>query len=305
MGADQLPHLETFAKAAELSCFTAAARSLSLTQAAVSQRIQALERALGVPLFRRHGGRAFLTDAGRSLYGYAQRILALHAEARQAVTGQVRPAVGDLTLAASSVPGEHLLPAILPAFREKHPHVRVRVTVTDSRDVMDQVEHGKAHLGLVGGKADRPHLEFQPFACDEMVLVVAATHPLAGRKRASLRDLYAQPLILREAGSGSRWCLEEALAKAGKSAKDLHVVLEMGSNEAIKEAVRRGLGTAVVSSRVIEEEVAAGYLHGLRITGLPLKRDMYVVSDRRRVLPIPARLFVDYLAPAPDARPEA
>src|SRR5205823_1842210 len=96
MGADQLPHLETFAKAAELSCFTAAARSLSLTQAAVSQRIQALERSLGVPLFRRQGGRAFLTDAGRSLYGYAQRILALHAEARQVVTGQVRPAAGDL-----------------------------------------------------------------------------------------------------------------------------------------------------------------------------------------------------------------
>jgi DNA-binding transcriptional LysR family regulator len=112
-------------------------------------------------------------------------------------------------------------------------------------------------------------------------------------------------LILREAGSGSRWCLEEALAKAGKSAKNLRVVLEMGSNEAIKEAVRRGLGTAVLSSRVIEQEVADGHLQGLRIAGLPLKREMYVVTDRRRVLPIAARLFVDYLAPSPRARPDA
>jgi DNA-binding transcriptional LysR family regulator len=303
MIAGQLPHLETFAKAAELSCFTAAAKALSLTQAAVSQRVQALEQALGASLFQRRGGRVLLTDAGRRLYPYAQRILALHDEARQEITGSKIAVVGDLSVAASSVPGEHLLPAVLPAFRDKHPHIQVRVTVTDSGDVMDQVEHGKAHLGLVGGKADRTHLEFRPFACDEMVLVVPADHPLARRKRASLRDLCGQPLILREAGSGSRWCLEQALAKVGKSVKDLQVVLELGSNEAIKEAVRRGLGTAVLSSRVIEEDVAAGHLHGLRVTGLPLKREMYVVRDRRRVLPIAARLFVDYLAPSPHGRP--
>src|SRR5262249_19885235 len=167
-----LPHLQTFAKAAELSCFTAAARSLGLTQAAVSQRIHTLEGDIGLALFRRQGGRAFLTDAGRRLYAYAQRILALHAEARQAVTGQSQPPAGELTLAASSVPGEHLLPAVLPAFQQKHPHIQVRVTVTDSQNVMDQIERGRAHLGLVGGKSDRPHLEFRPFACDEMVLVV-------------------------------------------------------------------------------------------------------------------------------------
>jgi DNA-binding transcriptional LysR family regulator len=299
MIAGQLPHLETFAKAAELSCFTAAARSLRLTQAAVSQRVQALEQALGTSLFQRRGGRVLLTDAGRRLYPYAQRILALHDEARHEITGRKTAVAGDLSVAASSVPGEHLLPAILPAFRDKHPHIQVRVTVTDSQDVMDQVEHGKAHLGLVGGKADNPHLEFRPFACDEMVLVVPAGHPLIRRKRASLRDLCGQPLILREAGSGSRWCLEEALGKAGKSIRDLQVVLELGSNEAIKEAVRRGMGIAVLSSQVIEQEEEAGLLHGLRVSGLALKRQMFLVWDRRRVLPIPARLLLDYLAPAP------
>jgi DNA-binding transcriptional LysR family regulator len=194
MTAGQLPHLETFAKAAELSCFTAAAKALGLTQAAVSQRVQALERALGTSLFQRRGGRVLLTEAGRRLYPYAQRILALHDEARKEITGRRPPVAGDLSVAASSVPGEHLLPAVLPAFREKHPHITVRVTVTDSRDVMDQVEHGKAHVGLVGGKVDRPHLEFLPFACDEMVLVVPATHPFARRKRASLRDLHGTSL---------------------------------------------------------------------------------------------------------------
>src|SRR5687767_8184739 len=118
MADEPLPHLETFAKAAELSSFTAAARVLELTQAAVSQRIHALASSLKVSLFRRQGGRVLLTDAGRRLYSYALRILDLYREARAEVTGRHDPIAGELTLAASSVPGEHLLPQLLLAFRE-------------------------------------------------------------------------------------------------------------------------------------------------------------------------------------------
>jgi DNA-binding transcriptional LysR family regulator len=291
----QLPHLETFAEAAEAGSFTAAARALGLTQAAVSQRIAVLEQALGVSLFLRHGGRVLLTEAGRRLHPHARRILALHAEARQAVTGREAPVAGDLALAASSVPGEHLLPAALAAFRQRHPHVRVRVTVTDTQAVLDEVERGKAHLGLVGGQGDSPHLEYRPFASDRLALLVPAGHRLAARQRVSLRELGRQPLILREAGSGSRRCLEQALARAGKSVKDLQVVLEVGSNEAIKEAVLRGVGVTVLSTRAVEKELQAGRLHALQVTGLPLVRDILAVWDRRRALPIPARLFLELL----------
>ena len=110
---EQLPYLETFSKAAELSNFTAAGKALGMTQAAVSQRIHALEQALGVALFRRRGGRVLLTEAGQKLYDYAQRILDLHREARREVSGHETPVGGELLLAASSIPGEHLLPALL------------------------------------------------------------------------------------------------------------------------------------------------------------------------------------------------
>jgi DNA-binding transcriptional LysR family regulator len=113
----------------------------------------------------------------------------------------------------------------------------------------------------------------------------------------SLGQLSSQPLILRETGSGSRWCLEQALERAGKSLGDLRVALELGSNEAIKEAVLRGLGLAVLSTRTVEKELRLNQLHALKITGLPLARQMFVVWDRRRVLPIPARLFLDLLEP--------
>jgi DNA-binding transcriptional LysR family regulator len=202
---DPLPYLETFVRAAELNGFTAAARSLGLTQAAVSQRIQALEESVGTSLFHRRAGHVLLTDAGHRLYPYARRILALHDEARQEVTGRKQPVAGELSLAASSIPGEHLLPGLLSVFRQKYPHVQVRATVTDSQAVLQQVEQGQAHLGLVGGKRDSPHLEFRCFACDRMVLVVPAEHSWARRRRVSLSQLRGQPLILREPGSGSRW----------------------------------------------------------------------------------------------------
>jgi DNA-binding transcriptional LysR family regulator len=301
MSPGQLPHLETFARAAELSSFTAAARALGLTQAAVSQRIAALEGELGVALFSRQAGRVQLTDAGRRLHCFSQRIFDLHRQAREEITGQKQPLVGELDLAASSVPGEHLLPQLLSVFGQRHPHVQVRATVADSQAVLDLIEQGRAHLGLVGRKGDSPHLDYRCLGCDTLALIVPAGHPWRRRKRVSVEELGSQPLILREVGSGSRWCLEQALAGANKSLRDLRVALELGSNEAIKEAVLRGLGVAVLSTHVVQKEVRTRQLHALQVTGLPLEREMFVVWDRRRVLPIPARLFLDLLEPCSGA----
>jgi DNA-binding transcriptional LysR family regulator len=303
MATDQLPYLETFARAAELASFTAAGKALGLTQAAVSQRIQALERLLNLPLFERQGGHVRLTEAGHQLYGYAQRILALHREALAQLTGRPLPLLGELSLAASSVPGEHLLPELLSRFRARHPHVQVRATVTDSAAVLHQLEHGQAHLGLVGRQWDRPDLEFRPFASDAMVLIVPAAHPWSRRRRVPLAELAREPLIVREAGSGSRWCLEQALARAGKTLHEVGLALELGSNEAIKEATLRGLGVAILSSRAVQKETDAGQLHALSIAGLDLARQMFVVWDRRRALPIPARLFLDLVEVAAPSGP--
>jgi DNA-binding transcriptional LysR family regulator len=292
---EQLPYLDTFARAAELSSFTAAARALDCTQAAVSQRIQALEGALGVSLFQRRAGRVRLTDAGQRLYAFAERILALHREAIEEISGHKTPLSGELSLAASSIPGEHLLPGLLSAFRARHPHVQVRATVTDSQAVLRQVEEGAAHVGLVGGRIDHADLEFRCFATDRLVLVVPAGHAWGRRRRVSLAQLAEEPLILREAGSGSRWCLERALARAGQSLRDLRVALELGSNEGIKEAVLRGLGLAFLSTHAVRHELDDGRVRAVAVTGLSLDREMFAVWSRRRVLPIAARLFLDLL----------
>ncbi len=297
----QLPHLETFAKAAELSSFTGAAKALRLTQAAVSQRVHALEKTLGTPLFERQGGRVLLTEAGRNLYDYAERILDLHREARRAVTGQEAPAAGELALAASSIPGEHFLPALLSVFHRKHPLLQVRAAVSDSMTVMAQVGRGQVSLGLVGRKADNSHLEFRFLARDRMVLVVPPGHALGRRKTVSVKELCRHPVVLREAGSGLRHCFEQSLARAGLSPADLRVALELGSNEAVKEAVLRGAGLAVLSAYAVRKELKAGQLHALEVSDLRCDRDMFVVRDTRRVLPFPARLFLLFLETHPIA----
>ena len=243
-----------------MSSFTAAAKILGLTQAAVSQRIGALEKTLDVPLFRRQGGRVLLTAAGQRLYDYVQQILALHREARQEIAGQKPSISGELLLGASTVPGEHLLPALLSIFHQRFPGIQVKAEISDSMKVIAQVERGQVSLGLVGRKADNPHLEFRHFATDRMVLVVPPNHAWCRRKQVSFRQLCQQPLVLREAGSGLRHCFEKQLARLGKSLRDLQIALELGSNEAIKEAVLRGLGVAILSSYAVAKERKAGVL---------------------------------------------
>jgi DNA-binding transcriptional LysR family regulator len=282
-----------------LSNFTGAGKALGLTQAAVSQRIQVLEVSLGKPLFQRRGGSVTLTEAGQKLYEYARRILDLSREARQEITGQVAPVAGDLLLAASSIPGEHFLPGLLSVFGQQHPQVRVHATISDSRAVMSQVERGEAHLGLVGRKSDNTDLEFQFLASDRMVFVVPPGHPLSGQKGVTASQLTPYPLVLREVGSGLRHCLEKALEKIERSLADFRVALEIGSNEAVKEAVARGVGVAVLSIYAVTKEVEAGQLIALEGSDLKCDRDMFVVRNRRRVLPPPARMFLHFLRTTP------
>jgi DNA-binding transcriptional LysR family regulator len=299
----QLPHLETFSKAAELSSFTGAAKALRLSQASVSQRVQVLEKALGTSLFKRQGGRVYLTEAGRKLYDYSQRILDLHQQARHEITGYEAPITGELFLAASSIPGEYLLPALLSVFRKKHPRILVHAAVGDSAEVTGRVKRGEVSLGLVGRKADEPDLEFRFLASDRIVLIVPPGHELTKRKKVSLRQMLAYPLVLREVGSGLRYCFEKSLEKAGRSVADFDVALELGSNEAIKTAVLQGVGVTVLSSYAVRKELQAGQLRALEVTDLRCDRDMFVVLDRRRALPLPARLFLLFLENNPIPAP--
>jgi DNA-binding transcriptional LysR family regulator len=294
-GLGELPHLTTFVRAAEQGSFTATASGLGVTQAAVSQRIALLEKQLRVSLFDRRAGRIRLTEAGRRLYEYGRKILDLHEEARQALGGLHAVVTGDLPLAASSVPGECFLPALLSAFQEEFPLVRVRATVSDSGSVLEDIEKGRATVGFVGQRTENPSLDFRPIGSDCLVVILPPGHPAAGRRTVSLKALSGERLIIREAGSGSRLVLEKGLEQAGTSLAAFGLKLELGSNAAIKDAVRRGLGVAFLSQMAVRRELDSKELRTVAVKGLDLTRDFYLVLHRGRPLPPAAAVFLHFL----------
>lgn len=294
----ELRHLKTFAAAAELQSFTRAAEVLGLTQAAVSQHVAALEKELKVALFDRSGRSAKTTEAGRRLYEYARRILDLLEEARRTVSqlpaGEV---AGEMRIAASTVPAETLLPDLLMEFRRRCPRVREELAVSDSSEATAAVEAGRVDLGFVGELPRSSRLSSRPVARDELVLVVGPGHALAERKRRrlSLKQLAEHPLLVREPGSGSRRCVEHALDAAGLPPDRLSVAMEINSNDAIRAAVERGVGAAFLSLAAVRRDVEQGRLVQLTVEGLDAHRQLYLLTDPRRI-PSPAvRAFLAFL----------
>jgi len=288
----ELRLLKTFSAAAERESFTRAAEVLEVTQAAVSQQVSALEKELGADLFERRGRGVRLTEQGRRLYGYARQILDLVAEASRQVGEAEQDLSGNLRIATSTVPSEWLLPELLAEFRASWPHVRESLAVTDSSLATAAVESGEADVGFVGELPRASTLQARAVAEDELVLVVAASHPLAGKGSTTLKQLRHEAFIVREPGSGSRRCVERALEEHGVSSADFTIAMEVNSNDAIRAAVGGGVGVAFLSQRASRHEFG---LSSVKVRGFHPRRQLYVISDSRRVLPSPAQQFLTFV----------
>ncbi len=278
----ELRDLEIFCGVVEHQGFTRAARALRLSQAAVSERVARLEDAVGARLLDRLGRRVEPTALGRVLHERARALLTQRDALDQelsAARGLVR---GRVVLGASTIPGEYLLPAAVARFRAAHPEARVEVRIADSAEVATRVLAGDHELGVVGAPPRSAHLEAVPLWRDELVLVLPPGHPLARkRKPVEPRALTAEPLLVREPGSGTRALTEEAFVQAGVDPDTLSVVAELGSTAAVKEGVLQGLGLAVLSARAVSREREAGLLATARLAA-PLERRFQLLRDRRR-----------------------
>ena len=280
--------LEIFVKVAELGSFSKAAEALFLTQPTVSEHIRGLEEELGVRLLDRLGRGAAPTKAGQLLLGYGRRILELHREARQALDRFQGRMSGELVIAASTIPGEYVLPALIGRFKEKYPDIAISLLIGDTQRVVEWVLEGRAELAVAGAQIDHRALEYRELMPDELVLVVSAAHPWHGKKTATLEEVRAEPLIVRERGSGSRHALEKALAEVGLDLSDFRVVGEMGSTQAIKQGVKAGVGISLISKRAVAEECQHGTLHCVKVKDLRFSRAFYLVTSTTRSRPKPS-----------------
>jgi len=290
-----LRRLEIFAKVAELGSFSRAAEALSLTQPTVSEHVRALEDELGAQLLDRLGRGAAPTRAGEVLLGYARRMLALSREARQALDRLQGRMSGELVIGGSTIPGEYVLPALIGQFKLKYPDISLCLRIGSSQQVSEWVDDGRVEVGVVGARPAPRTLVARELMADELVVVVPADHPWSGTGQVRLADVEQEPLLVRERGSGSRETLERGLAEAGTGLARFRVVGELGSTQAIKQAVRAGVGVALISRRAVEDECRAGLLSCLRVRDLRFARAFYLVTHRDRSRSPLAQAFVEFV----------
>ncbi len=287
--------LEVFCKVVEFKSFTKAAEAVYLSQPSVSEHIRSLEELLGAKLFDRLGREALVTGAGQVLYRYARRILHLRDEAVQAVKEYGGQLAGTLRLGASTIPGSYLLPQRLEAFQTQVPGTRILLRISSTARIVEELLQGELELGLIGALSKDQALSCQPFCSDQLMLVVAPGHPWAQRSEVAVTELFGQPFILRERGSGTRLVMTQELARHGVDVEKLDLCAEMGSTEAVRQGVKAGLGVSILSSLAVAEDVRLGALVRVPLAGVTIERPFYLVHRRNRQLSPLGQAFLGFL----------
>lgn len=281
-------HLALFRAVAEAGGFSRAAEVIHVSQPAISMQVAELEEAVGTVLFDRLPRGVRLTDAGKTLLVYAQRIATLEADAERAMRELRGLERGRLALGASMTIGGYLLPSVLGEFRRRHPGVELQLAIANTDAIKTRLIDGTIDLGLTEGMLpEDEELTTRVFHDDELIVIAPAGHPFTGhapgkRRPRSIKgkELCGQPLILREPGSGTREVLLRALADCGAAVGE--VVLTLTDTEAIKRAVIAGLGLAVVSRLCVGYELAGGLLVEVPVRDLKLRRSWYELTLRGR-----------------------
>lgn len=286
-----LYRLRIFLAVARRLSYSRAAEDLFISQPAVSRHVASLEKELGVQLLGQSGNRVFLTETGRMVLGYAQRLFDVEEELVRALAEVANLGRGHLRLGASSTPGVYLLPRAVAAFQERYPGIDMGLLVANSQEVETRVLGGELDLGFVG-MGFRPGLQSIPYARDRLVIVAPPSHPLASEGSIPLERLRSERFLLREPGSGTRRVLEDEL---GRREFQLGRVMELAGCEAVKRGVMAGMGIAAVSGYSVEVELRQGLLRGLPVEGLRLERDISIIS-RKDVRPPAAALAFTALA---------
>jgi DNA-binding transcriptional LysR family regulator len=270
-----LRRLRLLVALADAGSVTAAARAAGISQPALSQNLRAIERHYGFPLLMRAGRRVVLTRAARQAVDYARRILRLAEESERAAWALVDLEAGGLSVGATSTVGTYLVPRALAEFRRRFPAVECQLRIGGTQDVERWVLQGVIDVGAVSETGQRLEAVVTPFRRDELVVVAAASHPLATIARLDGAALAAHPLIVREPGSGTRQTLERALAAAGLA---LEVLFELPDTGAILHSVAAGLGASVMSGLAVAEPALGLRLRVRRVAGLDLSRYLAVVT---------------------------
>jgi DNA-binding transcriptional LysR family regulator len=287
--------LKIFCKVVELKSFSKAGEAVHLSQPTVSSHIKELEGHFGTRLVDRLSRRVLPTKAGELLYDYAQQLVALRDRTEAVMAEFSGKMKGRLSIGGSTIPGGYLLPRIIGLFSKRYPEVRISLKVGDTSEILSMVATGRIEAGVVGAKSSDKLLQQVPMALDEMCLVVPSDHIWAQRQTIKFKELLGEPFIVRELGSGTLRSIEQQLQKKGYAVSDLNIVAEMGSTEAVRQAIKNKVGLSILSAIAVADDIQTGLLKAISIEGLNLKRSFYLTTHKQRTPSPLSTTFIKFL----------
>jgi len=256
--------LKIFHTVARLLNFTKAAEELHMTQPAVTFQIRQLEEQFNTRLFDRTHNKVTLTDVGKQVYSYSERILKLYEEMTRNITEMTGDVSGSVTLGASTTIAEYMLPLLIGEFKNKFPEVMINLRESNTEDIVSMVENNDIDLGIVEGSVNNKNLVVEECKMDHLVVIMPNDHMLASEKRLRVEDFVSYPFISREHGSGTQEVITNYVEKHGNG-EDLNICFELSSPEAIKGAVEAGMGLSIVSRATIIKELKLGTLTAVEL----------------------------------------
>ncbi len=256
--------LKIFHTVARLLNFTKAAEELHMTQPAVTFQIRQLEEQFNTRLFDRTHNKVTLTDVGKQVYSYSDRILKLYEEMTRSITDMTGDVSGSVTLGASTTVAEYMLPLLIGAFKQKYPDVVINLRESNTEDIVSMVENNDIDLGIVEGFVNNKNLLVEECKMDHLVVIMPNDHELSSAQQLRVEDFIAFPFISREHGSGTQEVITSYVDKHGNG-EVLNICFELSSPEAIKGAVEAGMGLSIVSRSTIIKELKLGTLTAVEL----------------------------------------
>ena len=285
-------HLKIFVSVYKNKSFTKASKDLHISQPTISEHVKNLENSLDCKLFDRLGRSIMPTRQGDILYPKALQLLDDLDLIQEEITAAGTGIKGKLFIGASTIPGTYILPRVAYSFKKQFPDVAFEILMDDSATINNMILQHELLCGIVGASITSDKLDYFPLLEDEIILV--ANPKVQPSKSISLDKLATMPFLQREKGSGTRQTFENFLAQK-TATSNFNIVATLGSTSAVKQAVKEGLGVSVISRIAVQEELDSGILHEIPIRNMEMKRNFYLVRQKKRTLPPQYTAFCKHL----------
>jgi DNA-binding transcriptional LysR family regulator len=290
-----LQQMESLVCLVEERSFSSAAKKMFLSQPSLSKHIKNLEIFVNCRLINRTKSGISLTNEGSILFGYAKKMLKLRDEAREKIILLNESVSGHVFIGASTIPATYILPWVLTGLREKHPDIQVHILSSDSDDIIEMVLGGQVEIGFIGKETRDRRLHCESIWKDELILVAKAGHRFEKLDGVTPYDIAQEPFIVREKGSATRAILEEYLRSHNlPSLNQFTIACEMGSSEAVKEAVISGLGLSILSKHAVRRELDQGIVSPIPISKHRITRNISIIYKKQFGILPHHRAFIEY-----------